>query len=80
MRLRISRSLSVSASSGFPLPAAAQQLANDLGIDDAFADAHPAQRVADRGRVVDAVLEQVAGSGRMIFEQGLGVAGFQVAG
>ena len=63
-----------------PLPAAAQQLADDLGIDDALADAHPAQRVADYGRVIDAVLEQVSGSGRMIFEQGLGVAGFQVAG
>ena len=63
-----------------PFPAAAQQLADDLGIDDALADAHPAQRVADRGPSLNAVLEQVAAVGRMLAEQGLSVADFQVAG
>ena len=59
-----------------PLPAAAQQLADDLRIDNAFAGGHPVQRVAQHGRVVDAVLEQVSGPGRMLRKQRLCVAGF----
>ena len=64
---------------GPPLPAAAEETADDARIDDALTRADSPERVGQDGRVVDPLLEHVSGAGRVVLEQRGRVARLQVA-
>ena len=77
---RTSRSRSVRSSSGTLRPPPADELGDDLGVDDRAALGDPSDRVGEVVEVVDTVLEQVADAAGSVGDQPEGEGRLDVLG